>query len=127
MLNQANPRDFRGLNAWRKSHELATDVYKATSGFPPSEQYGLTSQIRRSAVSIPSNIAEGCGRGGDAELARFFQIALGSASELEYQLMLARELRYLSHDDHERLSSKVIEVKKMLTAFIRRIRSDRGD
>ncbi|HAL46530.1 MAG: four helix bundle protein [SAR202 cluster bacterium] len=124
-MNRASPRDFRGLDVWRKSHELALVVYKATSGFPPSEQYGLTSQARRSAFSIPSNIAEGCGRGGDAEFARFCQIALGSASELEYQLLLAGELRYLSRDEHERLSSKVIEVKKMLTAFIRRIRSDR--
>ncbi|HJO82223.1 MAG: four helix bundle protein [SAR202 cluster bacterium] len=126
-MNQANPRDFRSLSAWQKSHELVMDVYRSTSGFPPSEQYGLTSQIRRSAVSIPSNIAEGCGRGGEAEFARFFQIALGSASELEYQLLLASELKYLPQEDHERLSSHTIEVKKMLTAFIRRIRSDRAN
>ena len=127
MVRNANPRDFRSLNAWRKSHELATDVYNATSGFPPSEQYALTSQIRRSAVSIPSNIAEGCGRGGNAELARFCQIALGSASELEYQLLLSTELKYLSHDHHDKLLPKVIEVKKMLTAFILRIRGDHAN
>jgi four helix bundle protein len=126
-VKQAGPRDFRGLDVWRKSHELVTAVYSATSGYPPSEQYGLTSQIRRSAVSIPSNIAERCGRGGEAELARSFQIASGSASELEYQLLLARDFRYLSHDDQYRLSSNVIEVKKMLTGFIRRIRGDRGN
>ncbi len=102
-------------------------MYSATSGFPPSEQYALTSQIRRSAVSIPSNIAEGCGRGGSAELARFCQIALGSASELEYQLLLSKELNYLSFDDHDKLLPKVIEVKKMLTAFILRIRGARAD
>ena len=126
-MSRGTPRDFRSLIAWQKSHELVLDVYRATSGFPLTEQYGLTSQIRRSAASTPSNIAEGSGRGGAVELARFFQIALGSASELEYQLLLASELKYLSHEDHERLSSKVIEVKKMLTAFIRRIRSDRAN
>ena len=127
MARNANPRDFRGLDVWRKSHELVTDVYSATSGFPPSEQYALTSQIRRSAVSIPSNIAEGCGRGGNAELARFCQIALGSASELEYQLLLSNELKYLSFDHHDKLVPKVIEVKKMLSAFILRIRGNRTD
>ncbi|MCH7802387.1 MAG: four helix bundle protein, partial [Chloroflexi bacterium] len=100
-MRKATPRDFKGLQVWQKSHELATRMYKATTGFPGSEIYGLTSQIRRSAVSIPSNIAEGCGRGGEVELARFFQIAMGSASELEYQLILARDLQYLSHEDHD--------------------------
>lgn len=77
MVRDAKPRDFRGLDVWRKSHELATHVYAPTSRFPASEQFGLTSQIRRSAVSIPSNIAEGCGRGGDVELARKLYIGLG--------------------------------------------------
>jgi four helix bundle protein len=77
-------KDFRTLTVWQKAHQLTLAVYKATRGFPKEEMYGLTSQVRRASSSIPANIAEGCGRDGDAELARFFQIAMGSASELEY-------------------------------------------
>ena len=88
-------KDFRNLKVWEKSHQLALAVYKATSTFPRHELYGLTSQIRRACASIPANIAEGCGRSGDAELARFLQIAMGSASELEYHLLLARDLGFL--------------------------------
>jgi len=77
-------KDFRKLKVWEKSHDLTLAVYKATAAFPRKELYGLTSQIRRACASIPANIAEGCGRGGDPELARFLQIAMGSASELEY-------------------------------------------
>ena len=77
-------RDFRDLKVWQKGHNLALAVYKATTSFPREEIYGLTSQIRRSCVSICANIAEGCGRNGEAELARFFQIGMGSASELEW-------------------------------------------
>ena len=120
-MRKPSPRDFKGLQVWQKSHELATRVYQTTMGFPRSEVYGLTSQIRRSAVSIPSNIAEGCGRGGQVELARFFQIAMGSASELEYQLLLARDLEYLTDDIHSELSNKVIEIKRMLTAYAQRL------
>jgi four helix bundle protein len=82
-------KDFRKLKVWEKSHHLALSVYQATSSFPDHEQYGLTSQMRRAAVSIPANIAEGYGRGGDAEFARFLQIASGSAAELQYQILLA--------------------------------------
>jgi four helix bundle protein len=85
-------RDFRNLQVWEKAHALALSVYKATVSFPKEELYGLTSQIRRSSTSIPTNIAEGCGRNGDAELARFMSIGMGSASELEYQLLLAHDL-----------------------------------
>lgn len=85
-------KDFRKLKVWEKSHQLTLAIYENTSSFPQSELYGLTSQIRRSAYSIPTNIAEGSGRGSDAELARFLTIAMGSASELEYQLQLACEL-----------------------------------
>jgi four helix bundle protein len=75
-------RDFKTLQVWSKSHELTLSVYKATATFPRDELYGLASQMRRAASSIPANIAEGCGRNGNAELSRFFQIAMGSASEL---------------------------------------------
>ena len=85
-------KDFRQLKVWERAHQLTLAVYRATTTFPRDETYGLSSQIRRAASSIPSNIAEGCGRDGDAELSRFCQMARGSASELEYQLLLARVL-----------------------------------
>ena len=100
------------------------DVYAATTTFPAEERYGLTSQIRRASISIPANIAEGCGRGSDAELARFLQIAMGSASELEYHLLLTRDLSLLKDADYKKLECQVIEVKRMLAPFIRRLRSD---
>ena len=104
---------------------MALAVYKATADFPSDELYGLTSQMRRSCVSIPANIAEGCGRGSDADLARFLQIAAGSASELEYHLLLANELDILDTADHKRLTRKVTEVKRMLTSFIKKLKVDR--
>jgi len=82
-------KDFRELKVWEKAHQLTLEVYKATTIFPKDELYGLTSQIRRACASIPANIAEGCGRRGDAEFARFLGIAMGSASELDYHLLLA--------------------------------------
>lgn len=99
-------------------------VYKATTTFPRDELYGLTSQTRRSCSSIPANIAEGCGRGGDAELARFLQIAMGSASELEYHLLLARDLGFLNGSDYEQLTGEATEVKRMLTSFIQKLKAD---
>ena len=89
-------QDFRKLKVWLKSHELTLSVYKATTDFPKHESYGLTTQIRRSCASIPANIAEGCGRGGSAEFGRFLHIAMGSASELEYHILLGHDLNYLS-------------------------------
>ena len=103
---------------------MTLEVYKATATFPKAELYGLTSQIRRACVSIPANIAEGCGRRGDAELARFLQIAMGSASELEYHLLLAHDLDLLNSPDYEQLAGEVTEVKRMLTAFIQRLRAE---
>lgn len=88
-------RDFRQLQVWDKAHQLTLLIYEATLKFPREELYGLTSQIRRAAVAIPANIAEGCGKDTELELARYMQISMGSASELEYHLLLARDLRYL--------------------------------
>lgn len=118
-------KDFRTLKVWEKSHQLALAVYRATANFPATELYGLTGQIRRAGVSIPANIAEGCGRGGDAELGRFLQIAMGSASELEYHLLLARDLGLLPGPDHEALAGQVTEVKRMLVTLIQRLKADR--
>src|SRR5881396_2710333 len=109
--NEVVMKDFRQLKVWEKAHLLALAVYPITARFPREETYGLTAQIRRAACSIPSNIAEGCGGDGDAELARFCVIARGSATELEYQLLLARDLKLLQPDDYEQLSQQTIEIK----------------
>jgi four helix bundle protein len=118
-------KDFRQLKVWEKSHQLALTVYKATKGFPKEELYGLTSQIRRSSMSIPTNIAEGCGRFTDADFARFLQMAMGSASETEYQLILARDLDFLPKDSYEKLHTEVEEVKRMLASLLKTIRTNR--
>jgi four helix bundle protein len=117
-------RDFRSIKAWEKSHHLTLAIYAVTKGFPRDELFGLTSQIRRACASIPANIAEGCGRSGEAELARFFQIASGSASELEYHLLLAHDLHLMGDADYARLANEVTEVKRMLTAFIQKLRAE---
>lgn len=118
-------RDFRDLSVWQKSHALAIMVYKATTGFPKDEHFGLTSQMRRASVSVAANIAEGCGRGSEAELARFLQIAMGSSSELEYHVVLANDLCFLDSADYAGLVKNVQEVKKMLASFILKLKADR--
>lgn len=117
-------QDFKKLKVWEKGHQLALAVYESTIPFPKQELYGLTSQMRRAASSIASNIAEGCGRSGRADFARFLQMSAGSASELEYQLILARDLRLLRSEDHEKLETKVLEVRRMLTSLMQRLRTD---
>lgn len=116
-------RNFRELKVWEKGHELTLAVYEATRTFPRDEQYGLTSQIRRSCASIPANIAEGCGRGSNEDLGRFLQMAMGSATELEYHLLPARDLNLLDPPEYEHLAKETTEVKRMLTSFIRSLRS----
>ena len=116
-------KDFRDLKVWHKAHETTLAVYRATASFPNDERFGLTSQLRRAGYSIPANIAEGCGRGSEADLARFLQIAMGSACEVEYYLLLAKDLRFLPAPDCERVASLVVEVKRMLASLIRRIRA----
>jgi four helix bundle protein len=124
LAEEAPMRDFQELKVWQKGHALALSVYRVSSGFPTEERFGLTSQIRRSSVSVPSNIAEGCGRDTDGDLYRFLSIAMGSASELEYQLILARDLEYLAVKDYGSLSLQVTEVKRMLSAFIGKLKAD---
>src|SRR2546430_1915778 len=111
-------QSFRDLKVWRKGHHLTLEVYKVTALFPKDELYGITSQLRRACSSIPTNIAEGCGRGGDGDFGRFIHIAMGSASETEYLLLLARELNFLSIPDYERLQGDVTEVKRMIASLI---------
>ena len=117
-------RDFRSLKVWERSHHLALSIYGMTASFPKDEKYGLTSQLRRCGVSIPANIAEGCGRSGERELTRFLNIAMGSASELEYLLLLSRDINLLDRSEFVRVSTDVIEVKKMLTSFIQKLKVD---
>jgi four helix bundle protein len=112
-------QDFRKLQVWRRGHELTLAMYRATATFPSSELYGLTSQIRRAAASIPANIAEGCGMASTAELGRFVQIAMGSASELEYHLMLAHDLEYLKNDRYGVLASELVELRRMLNRLLK--------
>ena len=118
-------KDFHELTVWQKAHRLTLEVYQITASFPRTELYGLTSQIRRSCSSIPANLAEGCGRNGDAELARFCSIAMGSASELEYHVLLARDLKLIKSQDYAELTQRTIEVKRMLTALIQKLKADR--
>ena len=115
-------KDFRQLKVWEKSHQLALAVYRATKEFPKEELYGLTSQIRRASMSIPTNIAEGCGRGSDADFARFLQMSFGSANETEYLLLLCFELGYISEENYFELNISIQEIKKMLSKLIITIR-----
>ena len=115
---------FRDVKAWQKAHELTLAVYRTTRAFPKEELYGLTSQLRRSSASVCANIAEGCGRSGKRDFARFLQVALGSASELEYHLVLAADLKLIDSGTYARMDRSVVEVKRMLTGFIRKLTSD---
>jgi four helix bundle protein len=111
-------RDFKQLKVWQKAHRLALEIYRHTQSFPAEERFGLTIQLRRAAVSVPSNIAEGAGRNTDLDFARFLSIAAGSASEVEYQLLLARDLGHLPEEPYRQLNHQVNEVKRMLNSFI---------
>ena len=110
-------RDFHKLLIWQRSHQLTLDVYRASKSFPNEELFGLTSQIRRAVSSIPTNIAEGCGRNSNKELAHFLQIALGSASEVEYELLLANNLGYINDADYQALADETIAVRKMIVKY----------
>jgi four helix bundle protein len=116
-------QDFRNLKIWESAHALTLVVYRLTRSFPKEEQYGLTNQVRRAAVSIPANIAEGCGRRGDPEFARFLQIAMGSASELDYELLLARDLKYLAPSAHEEGAADLASLRRMMNAMLGKVRS----
>jgi len=117
-------QSFRKLKVWEKALFLTLDIYESTRPFPREELYGLTSQMRRSSASIGANIAEGSCRKGDNEFGRFLYIAMGSASELEYHLLLARDLHLLKAQDYQRLSDETVEVKRMLASFVQTLRAD---
>ena len=112
-------QDFRKLVVWQKAHTLALDTYHATASFPVDERLGLTSQMRRAGSSVPMNIAEACGRGGQREFAQFLRIASGSVSEIEYQVILARDLKFVQAALAERLDASIQEIKRMLASLMR--------
>ena len=114
-------RDFRKLKVWEKAHHFTLQVYRITKDFPSDERFGLTVQLRRAAASVPTNIAEGCGRHSERELARFMSIAAGSASEVEYQLLLACDLNYIPNETYRELNQQVNDVKRMLNSFIQKL------
>ncbi|MFK7846622.1 MAG: four helix bundle protein [Rhodothermales bacterium] len=114
-------QDFKKLLVWEKAHLVVLKVYKLTKSFPIDERYGLSSQMRRCAVSIPSNMAEGCGRDTNAQLRHFLEISMGSAAELEYQLLLAYDLKYIPTDSYEKVYSDITEIRKMLRSLIQKV------
>jgi four helix bundle protein len=116
-------QDFRRVQAWQKSHDLVLAVYRLTEHFPKEEAYGLTSQLRRAACSIPMNVAEGCGRTSQTEFARFLDIAAGSASELAYQLLLVRDLGLVDQKKYQELSERADHVRKMLINLGKTVRA----
>lgn len=115
-------QDYTRLDVWQRAHRLVLEVYRVTETFPPSERFGLTRQMRRATTSIPANVAEGCGRGGAKELARFLTIAMGSAAEVEYYLLLARDLNLLSPASFVPLSTSATEIKRMLMGLREAVR-----
>jgi len=116
-------RDFKKLKLWEKAHLLVLEIYKVTSKFPKEERYGIVDQMRRSAVSLPNNIAEGCGRNTKKELLYFLNISMGFASELEYLLLLSYDINYLN-TNYKKLNDDLIEVRKMLNKYMQKIEND---
>ena len=111
-------RNYRDLQVWSKAYSLTLDLYRVSRGFPREETFGVTSQLRRAAVSVGANLADGCGRRTSGELARFLRVAMGSASELDYHLLLCRDLGFMKEDDFEQAAAHLTEVRKMLTSFL---------
>ncbi|HLV46311.1 MAG TPA: four helix bundle protein [Flavobacterium sp.] len=116
-------RDFKKYDIWQLSHELTLEIYKITSLFPKEETYGLINQIRRASASIPTNISEGCGRSSDAEFNQFLNIALGSALETEYQLILSKDLKYIDENVFTALEQKVNIIKSKIYSLKNKLTS----
>ena len=109
----------KNLEVWKQSIDFVTEIYKLTNLFPKEELYGLVQQMRRSAVSVPSNIAEGCGRKGNAETIQFLYIAAGSTSEIETQIIIANKIGFLSIDETEKIISQLDQIKRLLFGLIK--------
>lgn len=116
-------QNFTNLKVWDKAHQAVLAIYRYTKAFPSEELYGLTSQLRRAGISIPANIAEGCGKLTDKDFARYLYISLGSAHEVQYYLILSRDLEYLKETEFSELNIKLQEVKGMLIALIKKVQS----
>lgn len=116
-------RDFHKLIIWQRSHQLTLAVYRISKSFPKEEIFGLTSQMRRAVSSIPTNIAEGCGRASNKDFAHFLQIAIGSATEVEYQLLLAHDINYINDDDYQALTEETVVVRKMIIKYQSELKS----
>lgn len=114
-------RDYKKYSVWEKSHQITLKVYEVTRTFPKDEIFGLTSQMKRSSSSIPTNIAEGCGRGSDKDFCKFLYYSYGSANELEYQLLLSIDLKFINSVNGSQLLIQIDEIKKMLNALIRKV------
>lgn len=114
-------QDFRKLEVWRRSHAFVLRIYKISRQLPVDERFGLRSQIRRAASSIPANIAEGCGRRGRTELRQFLHMSMGSASEVEYYLLLARDLKMIDATGHGQAEAELLEIKRMLAGLLQRL------
>lgn len=123
MSQEKTIKDFKDLYAWQKAHTLAVTIYTLTKNFPSSEQFGLTNQVRRAAVSITSNVAEGFGRRTSADRLHFYDMARASLHEVQSQLMIARDVGYLQADDFEKLETMTIECHKVLTGLINKTKS----
>jgi four helix bundle protein len=118
--------NYNGLRVWKEAHALTLEIYRQTTRFPRHEQYGLTDQLRRAAVSVGANLAEGCGRGGNRELARFITIAIGSANEMEYLLLLAHDLGYLETNDLGRSANMIARMANNLRKIVLKDIDNRG-
>lgn len=116
-------QNYKELKVWEKAHQLTIRIYHITKVFPKEELYSLTNQLRRCASGIPANIAEGCGKNSQKEFGNFLNIALGSANEAEYFLLLSRDLEYLKKEEHLALNEHVNEIKAMLISLIHKVRS----
>ncbi len=117
-------QDYRKLAVWERAHQYVLAIYALSARFPSDERYGLTSQIRRAAVSIPANIAEGCGRETSAELKRFLYIAMGSGSEVDYYLLLAHDLKWIDALEYQNLRKELDTIQRMLNAFIQKLKTN---
>lgn len=117
-------KDFRNLEVWKRAHAMTLAVYRSTRTFPREETYGMVSQLRRCSSSVAANIAEGCGRVGNAEFGRFLAMAMGSASELEYFLLLARDLHYVDEELYQGFATEVGIMRRMLNRLILKVQNE---
>ena len=117
-------QDFKKIKVWEKSHQLTLDIYRLTSSFPNTEMYGIVQQMRRAVYSIPANIAEGSCRKSDKDFSRYLHISLGSANELEYFVLLSKDLNYIDESKYQIFNDQINEIKKMLSSFIKKLQKE---